>query len=123
MPVRGNLADRMLSPTIAPMGPTEEYTIPDVNPVRRLGDLSLELPLRLQEEEFCGHFNGRRIIFAPMGRPPSGKPRKERIALTLDPELLAAIREMATKEKESVSGVAERLITAGMTCPHCDKSG
>jgi len=58
-----------------------------------------------------------------MGRPPSGKPRRERIALTPDPELLAAIREMATKEKDSVSGVAERLITAGLMCPHCDKSG
>ena len=56
-----------------------------------------------------------------MGRPPSGKPRKERIALTLDPELLAAIRDMAAKEKESISAVAERLITVGLTCPHCDK--
>jgi len=56
-----------------------------------------------------------------MTRPPSGKPRKERIALTLDPDLLATIREMATTEKESISAIAERLITVGLTCPHCDK--
>jgi hypothetical protein len=56
-----------------------------------------------------------------MARPLSGKPRKERIALTVDPELLAAIREMAANEKESISAVAERLITVGLTCPHCDK--
>ena len=28
---------------------------------------------------------------------------------------------MATKEKESISSIAERLLTVGLTCPHCDK--
>jgi hypothetical protein len=56
-----------------------------------------------------------------MARPPSGQPRKERIALTLSPEILQAIREMATKERCSISSVAERLLTVGLTCPHCDK--
>ncbi|MBE0573580.1 hypothetical protein IH575_01620 [Candidatus Dojkabacteria bacterium] len=60
-------------------------------------------------------------IYDPsMGRPPSGKPRKERIALTLDPDLLQAIREMALKEKLSISIVAERLLTIALTCPHCE---
>lgn len=36
-------------------------------------------------------------------------------------EILIAIREMATKERCSVSSVAERLLTVGLTCPHCDK--
>jgi hypothetical protein len=56
-----------------------------------------------------------------MARPPSGQPRKERIALTFSPEIMQAIREMATKEKCSISSVAERLLTVGLTCPHCDK--
>jgi hypothetical protein len=56
-----------------------------------------------------------------MARPPSGQPRKERIALTFSPEILQAIREMATKEKSSISSIAERLLTVGLTCPHCEK--
>ena len=56
-----------------------------------------------------------------MARPPSGKPRKVRIALTFSPEILQEIRELATNEKESISTVAERLLTTGLTCPHCDK--
>jgi hypothetical protein len=56
-----------------------------------------------------------------MARPPSGQPRKERIALTFSPEIMQELREMATKEKVSISTLAERLITVGLTCPHCDK--
>ena len=56
-----------------------------------------------------------------MGRPPSGKPRKKRIALTLDPELLAAVRVVATTRKESVSNVIEKLLIEGLTRPHGDE--
>jgi hypothetical protein len=56
-----------------------------------------------------------------MARPPSGLPRKVRIALTFSPEIMQELREMATKEKESISIVAERLLTIGLTCPHCEK--
>ena len=56
-----------------------------------------------------------------MARPPSGQPRKERIALTFSPEIMQELREMATKEKCSISAIAERLLTVGLTCPHCDK--
>lgn len=56
-----------------------------------------------------------------MARPPSGQPRKERIALTLAPEIMQELREMATKEKASISSIAEKLLTVGLTCPHCDK--
>jgi hypothetical protein len=56
-----------------------------------------------------------------MARPPSGQPRKERIALTFSPEIMQELREMATKEKCSISIVAEKLLIVGLTCPHCDK--
>jgi hypothetical protein len=56
-----------------------------------------------------------------MARPPSGQPHKERIALTLSPEIMQKIREMATKEKSSISVAAERLLIVGLMCPHCNK--
>jgi hypothetical protein len=56
-----------------------------------------------------------------MARPPSGQPRKERIALTFTPEIMQELREMATKEKCSISAAAEKLLIVGLTCPHCDK--
>jgi hypothetical protein len=56
-----------------------------------------------------------------MARPPSGQPRKERIALTFSPEIMQELREMASKEKSSISSIVERLLTIGLTCPHCDK--
>jgi hypothetical protein len=56
-----------------------------------------------------------------MARPPSGQPRKERIALTFSPEIMQELREMATKEKRSISVIVEKLLTVGFTCPHCEK--
>jgi hypothetical protein len=56
-----------------------------------------------------------------MARPLSGQPRKERIALTISPEIMQELREMATKEKCSISSLTERLLIVGLTCPHWDK--
>ena len=44
------------------------------------------------------------------GRPPTGKPRRVKIAITLDPDLLAEVDAAAKQRGESRSAVIESAV-------------
>lgn len=44
------------------------------------------------------------------GRPPTGKPRRVKLAITLDPELLVYIDRIAVLRKESRSMTLEAML-------------